>query len=246
LLSQIAHAAQELSSGLSRLDALSHRLGVCATCRVDYTVHVVVGVDPENRMYLLDLWRGQTSSDLWIEAWCDLVRQWKPAFWAEERGQIISGVGVGGKQRLESDQANRPEPHRHVSRGQQRRRGDVTGRPRAADWQAPTLQAAKARFRTNWSRCRTVGPRGEPSSLGTSRYLIGCRMCTVPDRRGRAICDGAHVVPPIDKPHCSACGDEMELSLLIPPFGSSYGLKVFTCPRCGRSSDYLIGRLEAA
>jgi hypothetical protein len=36
----------------------------------DYTVHVVVGVDPENRMYLLDLWRGQTSSDVWIEAWC--------------------------------------------------------------------------------------------------------------------------------------------------------------------------------
>ena len=59
----------------------------------DYTVHVVVGVDPENRMYLLDLWRGQTSSDVWIEAWCDLVRQWKPAFWAEEHGQIISGVG---------------------------------------------------------------------------------------------------------------------------------------------------------
>ena len=24
----------------------------------DYTVHVVIGVDPENRMYLLDLWRG--------------------------------------------------------------------------------------------------------------------------------------------------------------------------------------------
>jgi hypothetical protein len=59
----------------------------------DYTVHVVVGVDPDNRMYLLDLWRGQTSSDIWIEAWCDLVRKWKPAFWAEEYGQIISGVG---------------------------------------------------------------------------------------------------------------------------------------------------------
>ncbi len=24
----------------------------------DYTVHVVVGVDPDNRMYLLDLWPG--------------------------------------------------------------------------------------------------------------------------------------------------------------------------------------------
>jgi predicted phage terminase large subunit-like protein len=59
----------------------------------DYTVHVVVGVDPDNRMYLLDVWRGQASSDVWIEAWCDLVRKWRPAFWAEERGQIIAGVG---------------------------------------------------------------------------------------------------------------------------------------------------------
>jgi predicted phage terminase large subunit-like protein len=59
----------------------------------DYTVHAVVGVDPENQMYLLDLWRGQTSSDQWIEAWCGLVEKWKPLFWAEERGQIISGIG---------------------------------------------------------------------------------------------------------------------------------------------------------
>jgi predicted phage terminase large subunit-like protein len=49
--------------------------------------------DPENRMYLLDLWRGQTSSDIWIEAWRDLVKKWSPSFWAEEHGQIISGVG---------------------------------------------------------------------------------------------------------------------------------------------------------
>src|SRR6516165_6030246 len=44
-------------------------------------------------MYLLDLWRGQTSSDQWIEAWCDLVCKWRPLFGAEERGQIISGIG---------------------------------------------------------------------------------------------------------------------------------------------------------
>jgi hypothetical protein len=43
-------------------------------------VHVVIGVDPENRMYLLDLWRGQTSSDVWIEAWCDSVQKWRPIF----------------------------------------------------------------------------------------------------------------------------------------------------------------------
>ncbi len=33
------------------------------------------------------------SSDVWIEAWCDLVRKWRRALSAEEQGQIISGVG---------------------------------------------------------------------------------------------------------------------------------------------------------
>jgi hypothetical protein len=28
---------------------------------------------PEGRMYLLDRWRKQSSSDEWIEAFCDLV-----------------------------------------------------------------------------------------------------------------------------------------------------------------------------
>jgi len=59
----------------------------------DYTVHAVVGIDPEGRMYLLDLWRKQASSDEWIEAFCDLVKQWKPMGWAEEQGQIRSGIG---------------------------------------------------------------------------------------------------------------------------------------------------------
>jgi predicted phage terminase large subunit-like protein len=59
----------------------------------DYTVHIVVGVDPEGRMYLLDVWRQQASSDAWIEAFCDLVTLWKPMTWAEEQGQIKAGVG---------------------------------------------------------------------------------------------------------------------------------------------------------
>lgn len=59
----------------------------------DYTVHVVVGIDPEGRMYLLDLWRKQASSDVWIDAFCDLVLKWKPIGWAEEQGQIKSGIG---------------------------------------------------------------------------------------------------------------------------------------------------------
>jgi len=59
----------------------------------DFTVHVIVGIDPEGRIYLLDMWRGQASSDVWIETFCDLVLKWKPIGWAEENGQIKSGVG---------------------------------------------------------------------------------------------------------------------------------------------------------
>src|SRR5260221_10804580 len=90
----------------------------------DYTVHVVIGVDPENRMYLLDLWRGQTSSDIWIEAWCDLVKKWRPSFWAEEHGQIISGVGPFLERRAIERQA-------YTHREQFPSRGDKAVRPQS-------------------------------------------------------------------------------------------------------------------
>jgi predicted phage terminase large subunit-like protein len=56
-------------------------------------VHVVVGVAPDGAMYLLDLWRAQTGSDVWVDAFCALVRRWRPIGWAEESGQIKAGVG---------------------------------------------------------------------------------------------------------------------------------------------------------
>lgn len=59
----------------------------------DFTVHGVAGVDPEGRLYLLDVWRKQTSSDEWVEAFCDMALRWKPIGWAEEKGQITAGIG---------------------------------------------------------------------------------------------------------------------------------------------------------
>lgn len=59
----------------------------------DYTVHCVMGLDPEGRPWLLDVWRQQASSDAWVDAFCALVRKWHPLGWAEETGQIKSGVG---------------------------------------------------------------------------------------------------------------------------------------------------------
>jgi len=59
----------------------------------DYTVHAVVGVDSEGKLYLLDLWRAQAASNVWVDSFCALVRKWHPIGWAEETGQIKSGVG---------------------------------------------------------------------------------------------------------------------------------------------------------
>ena len=48
---------------------------------------------PGKPLYVLDLWREQTSSEKWIEAFCDLVLRWRPLDWAEEQGQIKASVG---------------------------------------------------------------------------------------------------------------------------------------------------------
>lgn len=71
----------------------------------DYTVHVVIGLDPEGRMYLMDLWRGQAQGDVWIEAFCDMVIQWKPMGWAEETGQIRSAIGPFLERRMRERKA---------------------------------------------------------------------------------------------------------------------------------------------
>lgn len=53
----------------------------------DYTVHFVLGLDPDGRMYLLDRWRKQSASDEWIESFCDLVLKWKSMGWRRRRGR---------------------------------------------------------------------------------------------------------------------------------------------------------------
>src|SRR5262249_41297447 len=87
----------------------------------DYTVHVVVGVDVDSRIYLLDLWRGQSSTDVWVREWCRLVREWPPLDWAEEKGQITAGVGpfieqearrAGNRYRRSTDRLTRARRNR--------------------------------------------------------------------------------------------------------------------------------------
>lgn len=58
----------------------------------DYTEHGVIGVDHESRWYLLDWWREQAQSDVWIERQIDLIDKWKPAIWFGESGVIRRAV----------------------------------------------------------------------------------------------------------------------------------------------------------
>jgi predicted phage terminase large subunit-like protein len=90
----------------------------------DYTAHIVVGVDPESRIYLLDVWRMQATPDKWVEAFCDLVREYKPLDWAEEQGQIKASVGPFLDQRQRERRA-------YVNREQFPTRGDKARRAQA-------------------------------------------------------------------------------------------------------------------
>lgn len=152
----------------------------------DFTVHVVVGVDPDRRLWLLDLWRGQASSDVWVDAFCDLVRQWKPIGWAEETGQIRAGVGPFLDQRMRQRQA-------HVARTQFPTRGDksvraqsIRGRmaldglyiPRVAPWRAD-FEAEMMAF-----------PAGKHDDIVDALGLVGQLL----DRMAPG------VTPPKDKP----------------------------------------------
>lgn len=59
----------------------------------DWTVHVVCGIDPDDNLYVLDLWRAQSESHVWVETYIDLISRWKPLKWAQEQGQIIKSLG---------------------------------------------------------------------------------------------------------------------------------------------------------
>jgi predicted phage terminase large subunit-like protein len=90
----------------------------------DYTVHIVIGVDHLNNLYLLDVWRGQTTSDVWIDALCDMIEKYRPLGWAEETGQIKAALGPFIEKRLK-------ERRVYTTREQFPTRGDKAVRARS-------------------------------------------------------------------------------------------------------------------
>jgi predicted phage terminase large subunit-like protein len=75
----------------------NHHVYICSDYAVtdgdgDYTEHGVFGVGSSGRIYQLDWWHGQTSSDAWIEEKLRLIRKWKPIVAFGEAGVIQKAV----------------------------------------------------------------------------------------------------------------------------------------------------------
>jgi predicted phage terminase large subunit-like protein len=66
----------------------------------DYTEHGIFGLDFNGDLYLLDWWRGQTASDVWIERQCDLIAKHSPLIWFGEGGPIRKAIEPFLKRRM--------------------------------------------------------------------------------------------------------------------------------------------------
>lgn len=61
--------------------------------RGDFTVHVIIGHDDKNDdIYVIDIWREQEESNVWVEKFLDLADKHKTLVWAEEQGQILKSL----------------------------------------------------------------------------------------------------------------------------------------------------------
>lgn len=58
----------------------------------DFTEHGIFGVDQQSNVYVIDWWRGQTKSDVWIERMCDMILEHKPLVWFGESGPIRRAI----------------------------------------------------------------------------------------------------------------------------------------------------------
>jgi predicted phage terminase large subunit-like protein len=66
----------------------------------DYTVHRVWGIDASGGIYRVDGWRGQATSDIWIERKLDLIEKHKPLAWFGEGGVIQKAIEPALRRRM--------------------------------------------------------------------------------------------------------------------------------------------------
>jgi predicted phage terminase large subunit-like protein len=67
-------------------------------------VHRVWGIDSAGAVYRVDGWRGQTTSDIWIEKKLDLIAKHKPLAWFGEGGVIQKAIEPALRRRMRERQ----------------------------------------------------------------------------------------------------------------------------------------------
>lgn len=71
----------------------------------DYTVHVVVGMDVVGNLFIVDLWREQTSTDRWMAEMVRMAKGYRPLhLWGAPKDQISRSVGPFWRERLRKTQ----------------------------------------------------------------------------------------------------------------------------------------------
>lgn len=66
----------------------------------DWTEFGIMGIAPDGTQYLLDWWRGQVGSEVWIERQIDMIIQHKPLAWFGETGPIRRAIEGRLRQRM--------------------------------------------------------------------------------------------------------------------------------------------------
>lgn len=54
----------------------------------DFTEHGVFGMGADDKLYVLDWWSGQTTTDVWVDELLRLIERWRPLCWFGEGGVV--------------------------------------------------------------------------------------------------------------------------------------------------------------
>lgn len=66
----------------------------------DFTELGIFAIDEEFNIYVVDWWRGQASTDVWIDLQIDMIEKWKPINWFGEGGVIQKSIEPFLKRRM--------------------------------------------------------------------------------------------------------------------------------------------------
>jgi predicted phage terminase large subunit-like protein len=71
----------------------------------DYTEHGIFGLDYNGDIFVVDWWRAQESSDVWIERQADFILKYKPLVWFGEAGPIKRAIEPFLRKRMQEREA---------------------------------------------------------------------------------------------------------------------------------------------